>query len=683
MAQLKTISLAVAAALALAACGGGGGGGGGGGSSGSAAAQDNAVQGVAIKGLLEGAEVYAFKVNADGTVDSKAINDGKPAITNAKGEYSLKLGSYSGALLIKVKAVAGAKMQDELQGAITLAANQAFELDALLEQVGSGSNKANVTPISQLAAAKLLVSGKLADLNGDGKVDATDIKNIDVVNNAIMQALTGNTTDPLQYDFNPSDTSDKATAILQQASLIFNKPETVAGCTDKGLDCALGEQAKALGTLKIADGKITSEGLAYDKLLAIASAAKTAFGDKAATATVPDSITGNVEELQNATTLATQITQSKLLVNSLRNSLLEGEQTLKTRGDEIGPAVEQMADHADVAMALSDAVERYDEAEAEENDAGWDHFGGNGYHCQEQNGSSIYQCWLWVGQAAGETLLENGRYAQFTLKANGDKVEWAFASKDTTAALTGTANYTANGYTLSGKVPVNGVTADLTFSSSYSQTTDTFTGSIKSAKAEVVLSNGQTNWTSEGMPTGLSIALKGSSNGYAFNGSLASSEQIDAPATAATPAFKMDSKLTLKGVLSKAGATWFDGTVVLKADKPYSPDTSAGTLSIIGLLPVDASRTIKLDSALALKADKTASLDVNYTDNGVSASVKVSGKQDALGKLLPESLVATSRNLKVALKADRTGTVYADDKEIGRVSGKVISFKDGSKVSLG
>jgi len=79
-------------ALVLTGCGGGGGGGGDGTST------TGTISGTAAKGPVNGGTVTAYGVNANGTRGTQIGT----ATTDAKGNYSMTVGNYSGTVMLQL-----------------------------------------------------------------------------------------------------------------------------------------------------------------------------------------------------------------------------------------------------------------------------------------------------------------------------------------------------------------------------------------------------------------------------------------------------------------------------------------------------------------------------------------------------------------------------------------------------
>jgi hypothetical protein len=146
LASPSRISILVLTAL-LAACGGGGGGTPG---PTTPAATSTNLEGVVSKGLLKGAIVKAYRVAADGAVDtSKVLGEGK---TDNAGKYSFSI-SEDVAVLVEVTVDASTKMDDEATGA-TLTPTTGLSMRAAYKPVVNATNTLHITPFSEVAVAQ-------------------------------------------------------------------------------------------------------------------------------------------------------------------------------------------------------------------------------------------------------------------------------------------------------------------------------------------------------------------------------------------------------------------------------------------------------------------------------------------------------------------------------------------------
>ncbi|ABQ27585.1 hypothetical protein [Geotalea uraniireducens] len=132
-----TFSLIVASTIW--GCGGGGGG--------TPAPPATVVSGVAAKGLINGGTVNVFAVDQSGAVGAVPIGTGS---TNADGSYSVSVGPYSGALLVRVT---GGTYKDESASSSASPVPLPMPLRAAVAGA-SGNVSVSVTPITELAVVK-------------------------------------------------------------------------------------------------------------------------------------------------------------------------------------------------------------------------------------------------------------------------------------------------------------------------------------------------------------------------------------------------------------------------------------------------------------------------------------------------------------------------------------------------
>lgn len=142
----------VASVLLQVACGGGGGDGVGSGGTG-------IVSGAVVKGPV-----------ANATVSAYALANGQPeaalgsAVTNANGNFTLSIGSYSGPLMLQASA---GTFRDEATGALmTMASGDV--MTAVLASVASGASVSGVqvTPVTSMAQARAQqMAGGMTDAN--------------------------------------------------------------------------------------------------------------------------------------------------------------------------------------------------------------------------------------------------------------------------------------------------------------------------------------------------------------------------------------------------------------------------------------------------------------------------------------------------------------------------------------
>jgi len=147
--SLVVMLLVVVSAVLISQCGGGGGGGG----SAPPAPATSSLSGVAAKGLLSGATVTAYALDASG-VKGSALGS---TTTDAHGAYMINVGQYTGNVLLEAS---GGSYTDE-------ATNQSKTNTALLRAAVtnvSGSVNAAITPLTEIAVKK---AGTLTATNID------------------------------------------------------------------------------------------------------------------------------------------------------------------------------------------------------------------------------------------------------------------------------------------------------------------------------------------------------------------------------------------------------------------------------------------------------------------------------------------------------------------------------------
>jgi len=142
--KIRTFIFAIAGItlLGLAGCGGGGGGG----------TPTTVVSGTASKGLVRNAKVQVFSITAPNTFN--LLKDG---VTDANGNYSLDLGSYTGPVKVEVS---GGEFKDETNGAFT---PMLFTIRAVIGNVALGGNSLMVTGLTEIAVKKIEGSGNQFD----------------------------------------------------------------------------------------------------------------------------------------------------------------------------------------------------------------------------------------------------------------------------------------------------------------------------------------------------------------------------------------------------------------------------------------------------------------------------------------------------------------------------------------
>lgn len=139
-----------AMALLIAACGGGGGGD----TNPPPTGATVSLSGVAAKGLMAGADVGVYAVNADGTLAATAL---ATTTTDKDGKYSLNFSGTQGqpyAVRVSAKADGSTTEADEFSGAaVSLPAGFAMRALVVPASTGAVTTSANVTPFSEMAVA--------------------------------------------------------------------------------------------------------------------------------------------------------------------------------------------------------------------------------------------------------------------------------------------------------------------------------------------------------------------------------------------------------------------------------------------------------------------------------------------------------------------------------------------------
>ena len=181
--SFQKTALALLVSSALVGCSGGGGSGGGlttpaAGGSGAAAAEQVSLSGIAIKGLLKAATVTAYSLDKSitlGTVE-----------TEEDGSYVLPNMDYQGAILVELTTNANTKTVCDAANGCAVSASTVvfgtsyafndanFKLTSVLPNASLAANqKLMVTPITHLAAQRIIKSGITEPAKIQGAVNAT------------------------------------------------------------------------------------------------------------------------------------------------------------------------------------------------------------------------------------------------------------------------------------------------------------------------------------------------------------------------------------------------------------------------------------------------------------------------------------------------------------------------------
>jgi hypothetical protein len=139
----------IALALALAGCGGGGAPAPGAPVA-STSGPERTVQGTAAKGLIKGARVSVYALDAQGVRGANAL---ATAITGADGTYKLQIAASVQNFVIEVTAAPGAVMADEATGT-DLALPEGMKLRSVvtLASNAAGTYEGTVSPLTEMAA---------------------------------------------------------------------------------------------------------------------------------------------------------------------------------------------------------------------------------------------------------------------------------------------------------------------------------------------------------------------------------------------------------------------------------------------------------------------------------------------------------------------------------------------------
>lgn len=137
--KLFGLALSLIVASTIWGCGGGGGG--------TPPAPATVVSGVAAKGLISGGTVNVFAVDQSGAISASPMGTGS---TNPDGSYSVSVGPYSGALLVRVT---GGTYKDESASPTAPPVPLPMPLRAAVANA-SGNVSVSVTPITELAVVK-------------------------------------------------------------------------------------------------------------------------------------------------------------------------------------------------------------------------------------------------------------------------------------------------------------------------------------------------------------------------------------------------------------------------------------------------------------------------------------------------------------------------------------------------
>jgi len=211
MRHIILFTLILSLPLQLIGCGSGGGGGGG---HAPTPPTTTTISGKAVKGPIQGADVYAYNMLSDGSAGALLGH----TATGADGSYSLTLPAGSGPVIIAVRGNATAKYVNEASATeATFNFTSSEELEALVN-VGSTPQTIHVTPLTDMVADLLRTYY--------GSPTTAPPANLQA---AITQATTAVTTVAAKLGVNditadPGDTAYKNFLILFSQYMIDNKP---------------------------------------------------------------------------------------------------------------------------------------------------------------------------------------------------------------------------------------------------------------------------------------------------------------------------------------------------------------------------------------------------------------------------------------------------------------------------
>ncbi|MCC2959849.1 hypothetical protein LK540_05335 [Massilia sp. IC2-278] len=140
---------AVAIALALSGCGGGGGDSAGANPPVSVSpAPQRIVQGTAAKGLIKGAKVSVYEIDAQGVRAAAALATGT---TGTNGGYKLQIPASVRNFVIVVSAAQGAVMADEVSGTdLPIPDSMTLRSVVTLAEAATGAYEGSVTPLTEM-----------------------------------------------------------------------------------------------------------------------------------------------------------------------------------------------------------------------------------------------------------------------------------------------------------------------------------------------------------------------------------------------------------------------------------------------------------------------------------------------------------------------------------------------------
>jgi hypothetical protein len=146
------------AVMTLFGCGGGGGGGDVVGPI--VLPTDSVISGVATAGPVIGGTVQVFAVAADGTVGVSALKTGT---TGLDGSYNINMGTFTGAVLVKV--TGGSYRDEATQTTKNLATEAGSGMRSVIAGVAAGTTTVVITPLTELAVQKAGATLTVANIN--------------------------------------------------------------------------------------------------------------------------------------------------------------------------------------------------------------------------------------------------------------------------------------------------------------------------------------------------------------------------------------------------------------------------------------------------------------------------------------------------------------------------------------
>lgn len=332
--KLRTLIMMILATgvMTLVGCGGGGGGGGT-----PAPSTDTVISGVASAGPINGGTVQAFAIDANGVVGTTVIGT---ATSNADGTYTVNVGSYTGAVLIKV--TGGTYRDEATQNTKNLATEASGGMRAVIASVTTGTTTVSVTPLTELAVQKAgtLTAANITKAN-------TDVSNFFKLPNIVS-------TVPVDASSTPAATVTTEQKAYGLAVAAVSQLQNTKGTTLGALLASVGGEMVAAG------------GISATTLNDINAATKS-FLDSAnnktglTSATVPAIIpSGGVLKLNTSGTLGTNLIGGIDIIVTLPTGV-----TIKTLASANGQAADGVVTVSGIAGSASGttiSIARFDAA---------------------------------------------------------------------------------------------------------------------------------------------------------------------------------------------------------------------------------------------------------------------------------------------------------------------------------